>query len=100
MSKARDEYYKLKTDVFLCSHKGLVPAVENYILELEAENKKLIEDITDIGIEKIKLEAEKAELMDVIEKIKSLTKSKAVNNPLEQIYIISDITLQKHGVEI
>lgn len=35
MSKARDEYYKLKADVFLCSHGGLVPAVENYVVELE-----------------------------------------------------------------
>jgi len=40
MSKARDEYYKLKTDVFLCSHEGLVPAVENYVVELEAIRDK------------------------------------------------------------
>lgn len=47
ISNARDDYYKLKTDVFMCSHEGLIPAVENYVSELEQEKAELL-DVVNI----------------------------------------------------
>lgn len=55
MSKAKEDYYKLKTDVFMASHESLVPAVENYVTELEVEKAELmayIENIRNMAHEK------------------------------------------------
>ena len=70
MSKARDEYYQLKVDVFLCSHGGLVPAVENYVSEIEAE---------------------RAELMELIADINRRIKSGSFNIPMYENYYMSDV---------
>ena len=64
---------------------------------LMAANDRDTADKDSIYIDYIlELEQEKAKLIDGIEKIKSLCKSKAVNNHLDQIFIISDIILNKH----
>lgn len=95
MSKAKEEYYKFKAE---CDryHEGLIPDIDAYVSELEeelsryklqaivdretinsvndknkmleAENARLIKDITNIGIENIKLRKEKAELIEFINK--------------------------------
>jgi hypothetical protein len=77
MSKARDDYYANYVDMYNIAPNPMKKA-SLYIKELESKE---------------------TELIDVIQKIKSLTKSKAVNNPLDQIYVISDITLQKYEVK-
>jgi hypothetical protein len=46
------------------------------------------------------LKSEKAELIDILEKIRGLTLSKAVNNHLDQIYLISDIGINKFKKDI
>ena len=61
MSAARDGYYKLEADSFLSSN-FLIPAVENYIAELEEEKSELIEmlkSISDISMGKIKFDIDK-----------------------------------------
>lgn len=68
MSKVRDEYYN-------GAHDSCCEYAEAYIKELEKE---------------------KAELIDVLHKIESLTTSHAVNNRLDHIRIISNITIEKY----
>ena len=74
MSTAKERYYEFKGIADKC-FEGVRDPIHEYVAELEQE---------------------KAELIDNIEKIKSLCKSKAVNNHLGQIFIISDIILNKH----
>jgi hypothetical protein len=58
MGKAKDKYYNSIGNCRYSSQESLQFA-KNYIDELESENAKLIEDITELGMEKIKLEADK-----------------------------------------
>jgi tRNA A37 threonylcarbamoyltransferase TsaD len=67
MSKARDEYYKLKIDVFMVSHEGLVPAVENYVSELEQQKERSNNIIYELNNDNINLKQQKTELIKWLE---------------------------------
>lgn len=99
MSTAKERYYSLIEDFEI----GVLQEIIDYVTELEQDlkdselrRKDLLTSLRRANAQKAELEQEKAELIDGIEKIKSLCKSKAVNNHLDQIFIISDIMLNKH----
>ena len=52
MSRARDEYYKFKANIFLYNQNRLIPEIENYvnylgakIQILEQQNRELMNDL-------------------------------------------------------
>ena len=52
MSEARKEYYKLREDVKHCFGEYLIFEIENYVSELEQQNKELMEfakEMREIG---------------------------------------------------
>lgn len=86
------------------NHCNIVREMGGSIVRLELEIKKLEQQterdhniICELNNDNIILKQQNAELMDGLEKIKSLSKSKSVNNPLDQIYIVSDISIQYKG---
>lgn len=86
------------------NHCNIVREMGGSIVRLELEIKKLKQQterdhniICELNNDNIILKQQNAELMDGLEKIKSLSKSKSVNNPLDQIYIVSDISIQYKG---
>jgi len=102
MTTAKERYYEFKSSADKC-FESLLDPVHDYVTELEQDlkdselrRKDLLTSLQRSNAQKAELEQEKAKLIDGIEKIKSLCKSKAVNNHLDQIFIISDIILNKH----
>ena len=65
MSEAKYEYecWLEGQETLLCKHEK----VRNYVTELKQQNRKLIEDITDIGIDKIHLEQQSKELKELLD---------------------------------
>jgi hypothetical protein len=61
----------------------------------EAKEKYYSQFEIELSLKIIELEQQKAELIDVMERIRGLCKSKAVNNNIDQIFLIADIALNK-----
>lgn len=112
MNKAKDEYYNSPPELeakraYTYIRKLEIENIykENKISELEAENEKLIDDITDIGIEKIKLEAEKAEMLEILKRNYSdvLKINKFLSSQMYHPYTLMENEikelLKKYGIE-
>jgi hypothetical protein len=61
----------------------------------EAKEKYYSQFEIELSLKIIELEQQKAELIDVMERIRGLCKSKAANNNIDQIFLIADIALNK-----
>lgn len=113
MRKLKDEYADSCNNMVGLTYDDIVKnhiiCSGNYIEELENKVDKYKELLNEselrrydlrrcldrLNRNRIELEQQKAELIDIMKRINGLCKSKAVNNHLDQIFLISDIALNK-----